>query len=321
MSVRKPSTRADAVRQRRKRDDERRLVTQSLEKRRVPPPVVARNVTVDAATVRAQPRPVRRYEAVAAAPARQLHVPALPRVRLRVGWRLLSFFLILLLGGALYYAWTQPLFKATNATLLGSQFLSADEVNSVLGLGGRHIFLIQPEEVETALRFNFPEITSVDVTVELPNRVIVAITERQPVLRWEQGNAFTWVDAEGVAFRPRAEVSGLVVVSASGIPTAGSTSVSDPLAPTPFVAPEIVELARLLNPYIPQGAVLRYDPKYGIGWNDARGWTVWFGSSPEQADVKLRVYIVLVESLAQRGITPVMINVAYPNAPYYRLGQ
>ncbi len=320
MSRKKPVTRSQAVRQRRKREEERALVTRSMESRRVPLRI-SRNVTVDAATVRATPRPVRRFDALAAAPARQLRVPALPRVRVRVAWRLLSFFLVILLGGALYYAWTQPLFKVTGAAVAGNQFVSVDEVNAALNLAGKHVFFVVPSGVETALRLNFPEIASVEVAVELPNRVLVNVAERQPVLRWEQGNAYTWVDAEGVAFRPRAEVGGLVVVSASGTPPTGPKSESDPLAPVPFVAPDIVQTARLLNPYIPQGAILLYDPKYGIGWEDPRGWTVWFGSSAEQVDVKLREYIVLVDSLAQRGITPVMINVAYPNAPYYRLGQ
>ncbi len=213
------------------------------------------------------------------------------------------------------------MFKTSGVTMTGNQFVLVEEVDSVLGLDGMHAFLIVPEEVETALRLNFPEILSAEVSVELPNRVVVNVTERQPVLRWEQGGAYTWVDAEGVAFRPRFEVGGLVVVSASGNPPAGPKSESDPLAPVPFVSPDIVQTARLLNPYMPQGSVLLYDPKYGIGWNDNRGWTVWFGSTAEQVDVKLRVYIVLVDSLAQRGITPTFINVAYPNAPYYRLGQ
>jgi hypothetical protein len=324
VSPKKPSTRADAVRQRRKRDDERRLVVQTLERptrRRTAPPATARNISVDAATVRTPPKAGRRYDALAAAPVRSLHLPAIAIPRVRVGWRLLSFFLVLLLGGAFYYAWTQPTFKAADAKLIGNQFLTADEVNSALGLAGRHIFMIVPEEVEKSLRLNFPEITSAHATVDLPNRVTVTITERQPVIRWVQGNTFAWVDADGVAFRPRGEVSGLVVVSALGTPPSGPTSESDPFAPAPFVAPEIVQLARALNPYIPQGSVLLYDPKYGIGWTDPRGWTVWFGSKAGQVEVKLRVYIVLVESLAQRGITPVFINVAYSNAPYYRLGQ
>jgi hypothetical protein len=112
-----------------------------------------------------------------------------------------------------------------------------------------------------------------------------------------------------------------VVVSASGSPPAGLKSESDALAPVPFVSAQIIESIRLLAPNVPQGSVLLYNPKFGMGWVDARGWTVWFGSKAEETDVKLRVYSALVESVLQRGITPTFINVAYPGAPYYRVGQ
>ncbi|MEW5938480.1 MAG: FtsQ-type POTRA domain-containing protein [Chloroflexota bacterium] len=327
MSPRKPSTRADSVRRRRKREDERRLVAQSLERptrRRAAatPPAVSAipKVSVDAATVRATSRPARQYQALAAAPARSgLRTPSMPRVR--VGWRLLSFFLVLVFGAAVYYAYTDPMFRVGNAALAGNRFLSADEVNAALGVAGLPIYFIVPEEAETALRLTFPEITSARVTVDLPNVLNVTIVERQPVIRWEQGNAYTWLDEEGVALRPRGDAPDLVVVQASGGPPAGPKSESDPLAPIPFANADLVKTARLLAPYSPQASTLLYDPQNGIGWSDPRGWTVWFGSTSEQVDMKLRVYIVLVESLSQRGIAPVMINVAYLNAPYYRLGQ
>ena len=324
MSEKKPLNRAEEVRQRRKRAEQQTLVTQSMERRTrravTPPPVTTRNVSVDAATVRSNPKPARQYQALAAATvARRLQVPAMPRIR--VGWRLLSFFLVILFGAAVYYAYTLPDFRINGVTLSGNQYLSDEEANAVLKLNGMPIFLLEPQKVETALRLNFPEISAVNVTVKLPNRVIVTLTERQPVIRWEQGNAYAWLDAEGVALRPRAEVSGLVVVRALGPPPTGPASASDPLSPIPYADSKVVETARVLAPYAPQGSALLYDPKYGIGWTDSRGWIVWFGARPEQADMKLRVYVVLVDSLIQRGITPIMINVAYPNAPYYRLGQ
>jgi hypothetical protein len=112
-----------------------------------------------------------------------------------------------------------------------------------------------------------------------------------------------------------------VVVSASGSPPAGLKLESDAFAPVPYLAPQIVESIRQLAPNVPQGSVLLYDPKYGLGWVDARGWTVWFGADPAETDMKLRVYAALVQSILERGITPSFINVAYPSAPYYRVGQ
>jgi hypothetical protein len=62
-----------------------------------------------------------------------------------------------------------------------------------------------------------------------------------------------------------------------------------------------------------------YDPTLGFGWNDPRGWSVYFGTSSLDIELKMRVYETLVNSLTQRGIRPVMINVTYPTAPYYRI--
>lgn len=332
MSDKKPLTRAEIVRQRRKQEEARQLANPSLpvQKRISTPPAPAmtsRNVSVDAATVRVKPAPkaARQYQAVASAPATsttplaRLRAPSLPRVR--VGWRWLSFILMLACGAAIYYAFTLPMFRVGASTLTGNQFITSPEVDQAMGLSGEAIFLVVPSQAENSLRLTFHEIKSAHVSVQLPNQILVQITERVPVMRWEQGGAFTWVDEEGVAFRPRGEVGGLVVINASAPPPPGPRSASDPYAPAPFVDPQIVAAARLLAPYVPQGSALLYDSKYGIGWTDTRGWTVWFGASPEQMDLKLRVYIVLVDSLAQRGITPLMINVAFPDAPYYRLGQ
>ena len=329
MSDKETPSRADIVRQRRKQDETRRSTKRPAARASLPTPTLPRRgVTLDASTqrVKQQRKPVRKYEAVATAapvagemrPARSL---SLPRVQIRVGWRLLSFFLLAIFGVAIYFAWTLPLFRVPAATLSGNQMLTAEEIESVLRLNGSPVYFVVPANVENALRLNFPEITSANVTVDLPNKVTATIVERQPIIRWEQSGSYAWVDAEGVIFRPRGERSDLVVVSASGSPPAGLKSEVDALAPVPYVARPIVESIRLLAPNVPQGSVLLYDPKFGLGWVDARGWTAWFGADPDQTDMKLRVYASLVTSILERGITPTFINVAYPSAPYYRVGQ
>lgn len=328
MSAKETPTRADVVRQRRKQEETRRPTKRPAARASQPTPTLPRRgVTLDASTQRVKPqaRPVRKYEVAAAAPVPDAlgaaRVPALPRIQIRIGWRLLSFFLLALFGAAMYLASTLPLFRVPAATVVGNQMLTAEEIESVLRLSGQPVYFIVPADVENALRLNFPEITSANVNVELPNKVTATIVERQPIIRWEQSGSYAWVDAEGVIFRPRGERSDLVVVSASGSPPAGLRSEVDAMAPVPYVSAQVVESIRLLAPNVPQGSVLLYDPKHGLGWVDARGWTAWFGADPAQTDVKLRVYAALVESILGRGITPTFINVAYPSAPYYRVGQ
>jgi len=240
--------------------------------------------------------------------------------RPRVGWRLLSFILVALFGTALYFAYERPELRVTEAQLTGNQLLTSAEVNSVLNIAGQPIFLLTPADMETRLRLNYPELASVRVNVSLPNVVSVNVTERQPFIRWEQGGGYTWVAEDGVAFKPRGEMVGLIsVVAVSAPPVVGSGT--DSLTPTPFISTEMVEAVKGLAGHVPPGMPILYDAGFGFGWNDPRGWRVYFGTGASDVELKMRVYESMVSSLTQKGIRPALINVMYPTAPYYRMTQ
>jgi hypothetical protein len=148
--------------------------------------------------------------------------------------------------------------------------------------------------------------------------VTVNVVERKPAVRWEQGGGYTWIAEDGVAFRPRGENPELIAVMAVAAP-ALDLRASDPLNPVPFISPDMVQALKGLGTHVPPGMPILYDPTMGFGWNDPRGWSVYFGTSSYDIELKMRVYETLVSSLAQRGIRPVMINVTYPTAPYYRI--
>jgi len=243
---------------------------------------------------------------------------SIPRPHL--GWRLLSFVLVSLLGAALYFAFESPELRVTEVQLAGNQILTQQEVNAVLNLSGQPVFLLTPSDIETRLRLNYPELASVRVEMSLPNLVSVNVTERKPFIRWEQGGGYTWIAEDGIAFRPRGEMEGLIsVVALSAPPVEGGGS--DPLTPAPFISTEMVQALRGLAWHVPPGTPILYDKDYGFGWNDPRGWRVHFGISASDVELKMRVYESMVDSLSQRGIRPAVINVMYPTAPYYRMSQ
>jgi hypothetical protein len=96
---------------------------------------------------------------------------------------------------------------------------------------------------------------------------------------------------------------------------------TDPMTPAPFISPDMVQTLKGLAGHVPAGVPILYDPASGFGWNDPQGWRVFVGMTARDIDLKLRVYESMVASLTQRGIRPVLINVTYPAAPYYRLSQ
>jgi cell division protein FtsQ len=295
--------------------------------RRELPPITARGVVNDFAIERRKKTKKRRFNAAISLPrlrglpGPKIRALSLPRIHIRIGWRLLSFFLVALLGTGLYLFWTLPEFRVGATQVTGNQRITADEINSVLELNEYPVFLLTPEDIKNRVLLNYPELASVDVTIALPNLVTVNVTERQPIILWQQDGGFTWVDETGTAFRPRGEAGDLILVQALDAPPVMSAPEDDPLTPVQFIPDETVKAITALAPYVPPDTPILYHPVTGLSWTDGRGWQVVFGTSGDDTEIKVRVYQVMVDWLAQRGIRPILINVAYPNAPFYRVEQ
>ncbi|HEX6270508.1 MAG TPA: FtsQ-type POTRA domain-containing protein [Anaerolineales bacterium] len=322
MKRKKELTHSELVRRRREKESVRRMQRAAIEAIRPVPPVTRRATRQDASKPKRRSGrgsgARRRFQIAFHLPRREARSISIPRPRL--GGRIFSFLLTAVLGTALYLAFNLPQLRVTHAQITGTQLLPAAEINSVLNVTGRPIFLFTPQALETRLRLHYPELVSVQVQVAWPNLVSVQITERLPVVRWEQGGGYTWISEDGVAFRPRGEVPGLISVAALSGPNV-EVSGGDALTPAPFVSVEMVQALKGLASHIPPNTPILYDPSFGFGWNDPRGWQVYFGTSARDVELKMRVYESMVSSLTQRGIQPALINVTYPTAPYYRISQ
>lgn len=328
MSEKKDLTRSDLVRLRRERENDQRMQRAKQEVTRSAPPVTRRTRQEVAQPRRRNERSNgtrtprrRRFQNALLPVAPDADFRGISVSRPNLGKRLPSFLVVALLATALYLAFNLPQLRVGQAQIFGNQMLPPEEINAVLDISGQPAFLLVPSMLETRLRRNLPEVVSVNVDVTLPNTVAVYITERKPIIRWEQGTTFTWISEDGVAFRPRGDLQGLISVAAlSAPPTEGNVS-PDSLTPAPFISSEMVQAIKGLAGHVPPGMVILYDSGFGFGWSDPRGWRVYFGTKASDVELKMRVYDAMVNSLTQRGIRPVLINVTYPTAPYYRLSQ
>ncbi len=315
-------TRSEIVRLRRREQTQKRLTQSTILATRPLPPVASRTaVTYLPPSQQAASHAKRHYQASLSMPGIEISMPAIHFSREDIKWRLFSGFLSLVLGAALYLAWDLPQFRVAAAQVYGNQRVGTDEINAVLAAAGQPIFTLMPGQLATRLRLNYPELVSAKVGVGLPNVVVVEVAERKPVIAWQQGGGFTWIDQNGVAFRPRGTADNLIAVTAMGSPPAGPPSGNDPLSPVPYISADIVKAIQTLAASLPQGTTMEYDPQYGLGWSDSRGWKAYFGSDALDMALKLQVYQSLVNSLTQKGIYPALIDVQYANAPYYRMSQ
>lgn len=316
MSDRRELTRAEVARRRRAQRTAKEM--EQTTKRAVKPMVAVTSRTPISSKPRLVAKP-RKFNIALGLPEFHLHKPKISMPRLHANWRLASILISLLLGAAIYLAFTLPYFFVPSATVLGNVRLNRDEITNVLGVVGQSIFTVQPDELETRLRMNYPELLSAEVKVYLPNHVYVTVSERAPVILWQKGEGYTWIDATGVAFRPRGLEAGLVPVVAADEPPAGHPDLTDPLNPPPYMQKELVDAILALSPLLPAGSTMTFDSAQGLGWTDPRGWRAAFGTSAHDMPLKIRVYQSLVDSLTARNLIPEYINVVYADAPFYRM--
>ena len=327
MSPKKDTSRAEQVRLRREADSKTRVERARKDATRSVPVTSRRSDAVPSKRRTAQTdngrraSTRRRFQNALLPVAPDAELRGISIARPNLGRRLPSFLVVILLASALYFAFNSPQLRVAEPQISGNQMLTPAEINAALDITGEPAFLLIPSELEKRLRLQFPELAAARVVVDLPNTVTVQVVERKPVIRWEQGDGYTWVAEDGIAFRPHGDMQGLVsVVALSAPPIEGIVS-SDSLTPAPFLSPEMVRSIKGLAGHVPPGVTIIYDDSFGLGWSDPRGWQVYFGTSAIDVELKIRVYESMVESLAGRGIQPALINVTYPTAPYYRLSE
>jgi hypothetical protein len=171
-------------------------------------------------------------------------------------------------------------------------------------------------------------LTNIKVKANFPSNVIITVSERIPVIAWEQGDATFWIDAEGYVFSPRGEAAiPLTVMSEDAPPilqTSNETSQvqdEEALVQPERVKTDIMQAAQKLSEQLGTGAVIVYSAEQGLGWSDPRGWKVFIGSSLNNIDAKVKVYRTLVDKVLAQGEQPIVFSVEFLDAPYYRLEQ
>jgi cell division protein FtsQ len=313
----------------------------------VPPVMVRSNLAAHAPVARKRGKTRRRYDVALGVPGAEMRLPALPQVQ--VGWRLISLVMVALLCLTLYHLWNSPKYQVENVKVSGLQRISSDQVNTDLQIAGQPIFTLNPGAIREQLLKDFPEFKSVAVSLGWPNKVSVNVSERLPVLTWQQDGKILYVDADGMAFAPRVGEKSLgPVIQASSAPPvlltgqqpaqtsvqdqlsaitqgivggqAAQASASQPVALRPWLTPQMVTGILTLAKQAPKGTPIVYDRQHGLGWKDAGGWNDYFGDGKDMA-MKLNVYKAIVQQLKSEDITPDFISVEYVHAPYYHTQQ
>lgn len=318
-----------------------------------PPPVMARGYNLDVSyqANKIYPKARRRFNVPLRTPGAEINLPSIPVFRFSMKWLLLAMAIFLV--AAIYFIYRAPAFKVDVAQVSGLVRVFKEDVNAILDIQNKPIFSIRPGELEKKLLLAFPEFSTVQVAIKMPNQVTVTVTERVPVMTWRQGDSIQFVDEQGFAFPFRLgateiitpvveasssppvisispqEINALVNTSftLSGMPgtetiddqkTSEENAINDPYTLRPFLTSHMVSAILAINSQLPPNATLIYDANHGLGWLDQGGWEVFLGDDQEMP-MKLVMYQSILGYLSLQGETAELISVEHLHNPYIRL--
>lgn len=301
---------------------------------RTVPPMVSRDGRMYAPPPKQKVKKARRRVNVALRSKGQgaeVRLPAMPA--LGVGWRLMSGLLAAAMAWGIYFFWSSPEFDIQNVEVRGLQSVSQEEIFSKLQIYGASVFTIDPRGLKEIMLEKFSALEDVVVDVSYPADVVITVTEREPVIAWEQaGIASWWIDHTGLRFEPLGPSDGLVVVNALAAPpplpvSADKVQEQEEAEPAPeepqaeeLLTPEMVDAILFLSAHAPENSVMVYDGEHGLGWADQdKNWTVYFGKRLDNLPLRLAAYETILADILKKKWAPVYISVEYVHAPYYRM--
>jgi len=238
----------------------------------------------------------------------KLRIPVLRFIR--TGARIPAFLLLSISIWGLATVYSAPDFLVIQPEVTGIQYLSPSRVRTIIGATSRTIFEMDPAAIEGLLE-ELPEVEEAKVKVHWPNRVVVEIEERQPVMIWNDAGQPWILSAEGLAFYNRSSLTGLVHVQS----LTSVLRVGEPL--DPVIEAEKIKAAYDLNLLLGNEGFLFYDARYGFGFQDDRGWMAYFGFSGDMS-AKYEVYERIATDLAIEGYPATLVSVEDIETPYYR---
>jgi hypothetical protein len=234
--------------------------------------------------------------------------------------RLRALLVVALIAAAVLGAWLglDDRFYIQHADVTGTVRVSSGEVFRASGLSGLHILWARPSEIEKHILEALPTLESVRVKCTIPARCGISVIERQPKVIWEENGVVWWIDADGMIFQPPMPLpSG----TADTMGEAQRWVVRGPLPRDEegYLNDRVcVGLSELWATGSNVALAYEYMPGRGLMFIDEHGWPVFLGQGPGMAK-RLSVLERLTDELETSGLTPLFVDVRFPDTPYYSL--
>jgi hypothetical protein len=194
----------------------------------------------------------------------------------------------------------------------GNRLLTAEELEAAASVGGRNLFWIRRSDVSQRLRL-LPPVESAEVSLELPDQVLIQVKERDPVAIWLAGDIPFLVDRDGLVLAARPPSRPLMVVRDTG---------GQPLLPGDRVNADAVRSLGtvddlLVRTFGPQPRQYEYAADSGLNVVQSVGPRLILGGG-DNLQWKVAAIQSIVRHLETTRTAAELIDVRFSDRPYYR---
>jgi len=203
---------------------------------------------------------------------------------------------------ALLLLLTEPRFTVETPVVTGNQYLDASQIIRQAGLDQANIFLVRGDDIARRLSL-IPQVKDVRVRLGLPNRLTIAITERQPVLNYVREGETLWVDEQGYIFPAgefRVDLPVLLDDDGSASPDGR------------HMDPVLSQAILLLHANMPETTEFNYRSDYGLYFLTPENWRVYLGDA-QNMEAKLRKWQNIRPQLLQEGRSVENVDLRFEN--------
>ncbi|NJN84981.1 MAG: FtsQ-type POTRA domain-containing protein [Caldilineaceae bacterium] len=234
----------------------------------------------------------------------------------RLPSKLLSLSLLICAVAALIWLFTEPRWfvYAENVEVSELTYLDAAELVRAADVEGWSILWLRPHAIRERL-MEHAYVADADVSLRLPNRVLIAVEEAHPVALWVTKKGTFWLREDGTALPSRSEIDPTLPRIIDGLQDARALHRPDVEA----INRQVLDSGLALMQQLPElENNVRYDR--GVGFNfhlptDAV-WIYWGDGYNTQTKLS---NLSAMRTLVTNGEEPAqIIDVRYLNRPYLR---
>ncbi|MBI5878951.1 MAG: FtsQ-type POTRA domain-containing protein [Chloroflexi bacterium] len=204
----------------------------------------------------------------------------------------------------LYAFGMNDLFYVGRVEVDGNRLAATDTIIAKAGIRNYSVFFLQYSEIERQVR-ELSGVRDADAWLEFPNTVHIRVSERMPVVAWDNGRGTVWADEAGALYAQGAIPPELVVVRDLDGATRTRLDV------------KLIGAIKAVNTALPSIRRMEYSDARGLAFNEEHGWKVLFGEAT-QINAKLAMLQSLSAHLLAQKIDPEYVDVRLPDRAFYK---